>query len=124
MTDASYRYQVHTFEGIGLRPYPVVHLRANTGAGDVFLSWMRCTRIDGDLWDGVEVPLGEDSESYLLRVSKAGAVVREVTVTSPAWTYPAAEIAAEVGSGTYQVAVAQISARFGVGPAAALTLTA
>ncbi len=124
MTDASYRYQVHTFEGIGLRPYPVVHLRAQDNAGDVDLSWIRCTRIDGDLWDGVEVPLGEDSESYLVRVSKAGAVVREVTVSSPVWTYPAAQIAGDVGSGSYQVSVAQISARFGAGPATALSLTA
>lgn len=124
MSDASYRYQVHRFDGVGLRPYPVVHLRAHDNPGAVDLSWIRCTRIDGDIWDGVEVPLGEDSESYLLRVRKAGVVVREVLVLSPAWTYPAAQIASDIGSGPYTVCVAQVSARFGAGPEVAVVLAA
>ncbi len=124
MTDASYRYQVHRFDGIGLRPYPVAHLRAESGLAGVDLSWIRCTRIDGDIWDGVEVPLGEDTESYLLRVTKAGVTLREEVVASPAWHYPAAQIASEIGSGAYQITVAQISARFGAGPAVSVALSA
>jgi len=124
MSDASYRYAVHRFDGIGLRPYPIVHLRGQTLAHGLELSWIRCTRIDGDIWDGVEVPLGEDSESYLVRVSKSGLQVREDTVSDPTWTYPAAEISSEIGSGAYEVSVAQISARFGPGPAEVLQLSA
>ena len=124
MTDASYRYQVHRFDGIGLRPYPVVHLRARKGAAGIDLTWIRCTRIDGDIWDGVDVPLGEDTESYLVRVRKAGAIVRETLVTEPSWTYADALIADDIASGEFKVTVAQISARFGAGPDTGLTLTA
>ena len=124
MNDPSYRYQVHTFDGIGLRPYPVVHLRAADAGGDVAVSWKRCTRIDGDIWDALDVPLGEDTEGYLVRVTKAGATVREETVSSPKWTYAAADIASEIGSGGYVVSVAQISGRFGAGPFVPITLAA
>ena len=115
---------MHRFDGIGLRPYPIVHLRGQTLAHGMELSWIRCTRIDGDIWDGVEVPLGEDSESYLVRVFKDGVLVREETVQDPAWTYSAADVASEIGIGAYEVSVAQISARFGAGPAEVLQLSA
>ena len=114
--DPSYLHLVAAFDGIGLRPLAPVHLRARReGTGDLAVSWIRRTRIDGDSWQSVEVPLGEESESYLVRVMQAGAVVREETASTPAWRYAAADQAADGVVAPYRIEVAQISARFGPG---------
>ena len=113
------------FRGIGLRPYAPAHLRAQASSGgDVALSWVRRTRIDGDSWLSAEVPLGEDREAYVVRVSVAAAVRREVEVTAPGWTYTMAAQAADGLSGAYEVGVAQLSERFGPGAFRTITLSA
>jgi hypothetical protein len=123
ITDPSYRYISHAFAGNGLRPYPVAHLRARaTGAG-LDLSWIRCSRIDGDIWADGEIPLGEDIEAYTVRVIQGNAVRREVVVNSQGWFYTNAQIAADVGGASYDIAVAQMSDRFGAGPFTTLTVT-
>ena len=66
--DASYRHRVAAFEGIGLRPYAPTHLRARRQGGDLVVTWVRRTRIDGDGWGRGDVPLGEAREAYLVRV--------------------------------------------------------
>ncbi|KRS12035.1 phage host specificity protein [Roseovarius atlanticus] len=104
------------FDGLGLRPLSPVHLRLAAGAGgDLSLSWIRRTRIDGDRWDTADVPLGEDREEYLVRVVQQNAVIRQVTTTAPVWTYSAANQAADALSGLYEIQVAQVSTRFGPG---------
>ncbi len=114
--DPSYVHLVEAFDGIGLRPLSPVHLRARrAGSGDLAISWVRRTRIDGDSWQSVDVPLGEDSESYQVEVVLGGSVVRQATVSAPAWTYSAAQQAADGVSSPYAIQVAQISARFGPG---------
>jgi len=114
--DPSYVHLVEAFDGIGLRPLAPVHLRASVaGSGDVTLRWVRRTRIDGDSWQSVEVPLGEDVESYQVQVLVSSAVVRDETSAVPVWTYTAADQAADGISGAYSIQVAQISARFGPG---------
>ncbi|WP_417721221.1 baseplate multidomain protein megatron [Salipiger sp.] len=119
--DPSYRHQVHAFDGNGLRPYRPAHLRAEASGGTQSLSWIRRSRIDADGWDTTEVPLGEDSESYLVRIMQAGAPIREATVSQAAWTY---DPGADGLTGPYEVQVAQLSARFGAGPFARLELEA
>ena len=115
--------RVAAFEGNGLRPYPVCHMgRRVNGDGSVDLSWTRRTRIDGDSWTLAEVPLGENSESYVLRMRVGGLVVREVTVTQPSWVYALANQTADGALGAHQVEVAQVSARFGSGPFRTLTV--
>ncbi|GAA4224787.1 hypothetical protein GGQ68_001884 [Sagittula marina] len=118
--DPSFVHQVEAFHGNGLRPYRPAHLTVMETGGDLSLSWVRRTRIDGDGWDLYEVPLGEDSEAYLVRVLQAGTVVREVQTDTPNWTYTAAEQSADNLSGSYDLAVAQISGRFGPGPFASM----
>ena len=79
------------FQGNGLRPYSVCHLKKRGALGaDIDLDWIRRTRIDGDSWQSIEVPLGEESERYRLQVFSGATLLREVTTTQPGWTYPAA----------------------------------
>lgn len=114
--DPSYLHYVEAFEGVGLRPYAPAHLSARvTSGGDTEVRWVRRTRINGDSWASVEVPLGEESEAYLVRVKSGGSVVRETTVTTPAWTYTAAMKTSDGVTGAYDIHVAQMSESFGPG---------
>jgi hypothetical protein len=115
--DPSYVHRVEAFDGIGLRPYAPTHLRATrSNSGDVQLNWVRRTRIDGDSWQSAEVPLGEDSEAYLVRIVQAGSLVREVSATTPAFAYSSLAQAADGITGSFEIDVAQMSGRFGPGP--------
>lgn len=109
-------HEVAAFQGIGLRPYGVAHLQARALGGDTVISWIRRTRIDGDSWQSLEVPLGEDSEAYVLRIMAGGVKKREVTVTSPSWTYTAAMRVADSLAGPLVAQVAQLSQSVGAGP--------
>jgi hypothetical protein len=106
------------FSGIGLRPYSVAHLRAKGFAGgEIDLSWIRRTRVEGDSWLGLDVPLGEEEELYQVQVLADERVVRQEMVAVPRFTYSAAMQAADgVGAG-FDLTVAQLSSRFGAGPA-------
>ncbi len=114
--DPSYVYHVDSFEGAGLRPLSPCHLRVVADAVGLAVRWVRRTRIDGDRWDGLDVPLGEEAESYLLRVMKDGVVRREVVTAIPSWSYPVAQQAADGVEAPFRVEVAQVSARVGPGP--------
>ncbi len=85
-------HRIEGFAGVGLRPYAPVHLKvARQAGGDLAASWVRRTRIGGDSWSGIEVPLGETAEAYLVRVVQGGGILREETVAMPGWTYAAAD---------------------------------
>jgi hypothetical protein len=120
--DPSYRHYVEAFKGIGLRPYRPAHLRALRQGDDLQVSWVRRTRIDGDNWNGVEVPLGEEAESYLIRVSAGGSVVREVITLTPEWTYSAALRQSDLGVSAFSLEAAQLSMSFGPGPFARIDI--
>ncbi len=120
LDDATYGHEVHAFAGIGLRPLAPVHLDAVREGGDLVFRWIRRTRIDGDSWASVEVPLGESTETYVVRVLAGRAVLREETVTAPTWRYTAAMQAADGAVAPFTFAVAQSSASFGAGPFRAL----
>ena len=117
--------RVEAFDGAGLRPYPVSHLRSSVDqSGAVLLVWTRRTRIDGDTWQTVEVPLGEDFEAYVLRIMQGEDVKAEYTSTQPQFTYTQAMRLADGVAGTYRVGVAQVSARYGPGPFRSIDLVA
>lgn len=115
--------RTEAFAGIGLRPYPVCHLRKRGEPGsDVTLTWTRRTRVDGDNWTSLEVPLGEEVESYRVQVRIGATLIREVVVGQTGWTYSAAMQASDgVGPGA-SIHVAQVSASFGAGPFRAISL--
>ncbi len=122
--DPSYSAALLAFDGIGLRPLSPVHLRLSGAAGyDRTLTWIRRTRIDGDRWDTLDVPLGEENESYLVRVRQNGAVQREAVASASSWTYSTAAQAEDGLVGDYNIEVAQISAKFGPGQPAVLHVT-
>ncbi|WP_170468695.1 GTA baseplate fiber-binding domain-containing protein [Ruegeria arenilitoris] len=120
--DPSFVHQVHTFDGNGLRPYAPVHLGATATAQGDQISWIRRTRLDDDSWEGLDVPLGEETESYLLRIRVNGGIVREQVLSEPRWIYAPGMKVADGVTGSYSVDVAQISASFGPGPFARTTV--
>ncbi|MEM7091304.1 MAG: hypothetical protein AAF496_17260, partial [Pseudomonadota bacterium] len=99
----------------GLRPYAPVHLAVAASATGDAISWVRRTRTGGDDWAALDVPLGEESESYLVRIRAQGALLRETLVHAPNWFYANAMKAADGLSGPFEVQVAQVSASFGPG---------
>lgn len=123
VSNPAYTHTVQAFSGIGLRPLGPVHLRLSGQSGqDRTLGWIRRTRVGGDRWDTPEVPLAEEAERYLVRVSQGGAVVREEAVSVPEWTYTVAAQASDGLSGAVELQVAQVSAHFGPGVFARLGL--
>lgn len=120
--DSSYVVRELSFDGAGLRPYAPAHLRYKDEGAALAFSWIRRTRIDGDSWQGTDVPLGEDAEAYLVRVGDAGGIRREVVIDTPSWTYDAADRISDGTAPDFTVYVAQISARFGPGPSTRITI--
>ena len=117
VADSSYRTTPAAFDGVGLRPLSPVHLRAQrAGDGSVDLSWTRRARQDADGWNSGDIPLGEETESYLIRVQQGNAVARELSVSQPHWTYDMTMQGQDGVAGAFEVAVAQLSAVFGPGP--------
>ncbi|WP_424927682.1 baseplate multidomain protein megatron [Amaricoccus tamworthensis] len=115
----TYRYETLAFEGVGLRPYAPVHLSAQIRAnGDIFVSWVRRTRIDGDSWAGFDVPLGEQSEKYHVKIFDGTTLVADKTVNNPGFLYSQQDKAVHGISTSKQLAfeIAQISESYGPGP--------
>ena len=94
---------------------------------DISLSWVRRTRIGGELKDGSGVvPLGEVSEAYEVDIldSPGGVVKRTLASTSPSIVYANADILADFGAvpSALSIAVYQLSATVGRGFPRAVTL--
>jgi hypothetical protein len=120
-----------TASGRDLMPYAPVHLRARAVAAGIEITWVRRTRLNGDLRDGTgSVPLAESAEAYALDIlsgpagSAGSTVLRTITTTAPIAIYSTADIAADFGTTpiTLSVSLAQISATIGRGFARAQTL--
>lgn len=120
--DPSYVHRVEAFAGAGLRPLSPCHLRAVAQSGGWQVQWVRRTRVDGDSWEGYEVPLGEGMELYRLRVIEGGAVRREVVLSAPEWIYPSGQMVADGVTGAFEIHVAQISEAYGAGLEAVLPI--
>ncbi|MEL7214601.1 MAG: glycoside hydrolase/phage tail family protein [Pseudomonadota bacterium] len=111
--DPTFVEREEVFSGVGLRPYAPVHLRTRRlPDGSVALNWIRRTRIEGDVWEGGDVPVAEEREAYRVRLIASDGSVTEHSVTEPNLTLAPAQVPA----GPLTLAVAQISARWGAGP--------
>ena len=114
-----------TYTARQLKPYsPVQITGTRDGSGNLTINWIRRTRIGGDLRDGVDVPLNEQSESYQVDVMNGSTVVRTLTATSPTVSYSAVNQATDFGSvqSSVNAKVYQISATVGRGIAGVATI--
>ena len=119
--DAAFTASEQVFTGRGLHPLAPVHLRARPlPDGGLAVTWIRRSRIEADLWDAPDIPLGEEGESYHLRVMQGTQTLRDLILPTPAWTYTAALYDADAALGPLRIEVAQISARTGPGARATL----
>lgn len=112
-----------------LKPYAPDHLNAflDTG-GDILLSWVRRTRLGGEMDDLVDVPLSEETEEYEIDIyNPAGTtILRTLTSTSELVVYTAANVLADQGTATpatVKVGIYQMSASVGRGFGRIETLT-
>jgi len=121
--DVNATHRIEAIDGVGLRPYPVSHLLANADvSGDLTVTWKRRTRIGGDIWQAPDVPLGEESEAYSVRIVQALAVIAEYGSGQTKFNYTSAMRAADGVVGSYEVEVAQLSAQVGPGPFRSVTV--
>jgi Putative phage tail protein len=85
--------------GAATRPLSVGHLTATLAGFDFGIAWVRRSR-EGWRWaDGVDVPLGEETERYRLTKVSAGRPDLTIELSAPGWTYAAAERAADLAAG-------------------------
>ena len=124
LDDPSYIEETLTFKGVGLRPYRPCHLRLERDQTKDSFTWIRRSRIEGDSWDSLSVPVGEEVESYLVRVVQDGAIKREQITQTPDWQYAVSDRSEDGVIGNYEVSVAQVSATVGPGPFATVLVSA
>ena len=131
-TDETYIAQAFTPGGAGLRPFSVGHVMqpslSGRVPGDLTISWIRRSRaLAADSWAAVEVPLGEETEAYLMEVLDGTAIKRSLQVSAPQATYSAADQIADWGGllglgDTLTLRIAQLSALYGLGAEKTVTL--
>jgi hypothetical protein len=113
--------QTFTDTGVALRPFSPVGLRGDRALNaDLTLTWDRRTRLSGEFLNGVDVPLGENSEAYEIDICTDGTfstVKRTLTSSTPSVIYTGAMQATDFGSPqvTVSVVVYQMSASVGRG---------
>ncbi len=104
-----------TNTGIGLKPYSPVHIKAvDAGGGNYDVTWVRRTRVGGEWNDFIDVPLGEESEQYVVEVWRSGSMISSTTTTTTSAT-----VAAQSGD---TIRVAQVSTIVGNGFYASVTV--
>ncbi|WP_294137616.1 phage tail protein [Sphingobium sp.] len=111
--------------GEALVPPAPVHLTARAVSGGWVIGWTRRSRAGWRWSSGGDVPLGEESERYAVRVLDGDVVVRSAETVLPGWTYDAAMIAADSGAGhdgALRVEVRQVGT-FATGRAGVIGIT-
>jgi hypothetical protein len=80
-----------TVSTTALKPRSPAHLSARRTEGGIAISWIRRTRMGGDSWDTLEVPLGEESERYRVEILDGGEVVRKIETAEPHALYASSD---------------------------------
>ena len=115
--DPSFQLFSKSFSGVGLRPHAPEHLRASLRQnGDCSISWVRRSRSVEDGWEGVDVPIFEDAETYSVRIFLGTELKIERTSSSPQLVLAATELQSLNITSPFTIEVAQISNQFGAGP--------
>ncbi len=99
------------------RPLRPAQMKMGAGVGGYNISWIRRTRIDGDAWELIEVPLGETTEQYRLQIYSGLTLKRNLAVNTANYFYSNADFATDFGATPAAVTlrVAQLSATTGAG---------
>ena len=109
-----------TYQGVNLKPLAPVYLNGNRLSNNWTLTWIRRTRVGGELRDGVDVPLGEASEAYDVEIYDGAGyanVKRTIAVSSQTASYSSADQTTDFGSAqsTLYLKIYQKSAIIGRG---------
>lgn len=103
--------------GVGLRPFSPAHVTvARKSIDSRIVTWVRRTRIDGDNWDGFDVPLGEDSLSFSVVVKKEEILIAEFFAKEEFVEVSESALGSFRNDENLIFEVAQLSTRFGPGP--------
>ncbi|MBE8219861.1 MAG: hypothetical protein HAW65_00940 [Alphaproteobacteria bacterium] len=111
-----------THRRVGLRPLSPVHVKHIKIAGKHYISWIRRSRIQGDDFDAVEIPLGETREHYRLRIMAGGRELYRVETDTTQYHYPDTLYNVHTRHTPLQIHIAQISATQGAGQEVIFTL--
>ena len=100
-----------------LRSLSPVHIKAKQVGDNIEITWIRRTRIGGDDWASLDVPLGEESERYVVEFLEGAAVVLTKEATVQELQILTQELENIYGSplGDIAIAVSQISQTNGHG---------
>ncbi len=108
-----------SWQGLAERPWSPCHLKVTqASSGAVQVRWLRRTRVGGDDWGSVEVPLSEAREVYRVEVLKGSAVLRSAQVDQSQWLYSAIDQLADFAANErslIQIRVSQGSDSYGWG---------
>lgn len=91
---------VVAIDGAAIRPPSPVHLAArDDGAGGASFSWTRRSRAGWRWIDGVDAPLVEEAERYMVALADGAGIFRRAQVAAPTWTWDAAARAEDMAAG-------------------------
>lgn len=86
----------------GLRPYSPcdVSVVRDSANDNLQITWKRRTRLGGDNWEAIEVPLSEETEQYKLEIydDTGTTLLRTEVLTSPSYVYTAANQTTDHGA--------------------------
>ncbi len=115
-----------TFTAQCLKPYAPVHIAGSRdGSGNISITWVRRTRVNGGWLDNTDIPLNEQSELYDVEILNGANVVRTFSnIPTSATSYSAIDQTADFGSlqASVSIKIYQLSARVGRGVAAQVTV--
>jgi len=100
-----------------LRPLAPVHIKTVSSSDRIDISWIRQSRIGGDNWGGLDIPLGEATEIYRVELLTGDQNIAEYEVEHPHISLLVSEL-----GGADHIAIAQGSLRFGWGARQIITL--
>lgn len=102
----------------GAKPYSPVYIQGSRdGSNNLTITWLRRSRIGTGWGSALEIPLGEQSESYQVDIMQGSLVKRTISVTTPTAAYSAADQTTDFGSvqSAVLVNIYQMSATVGRG---------
>lgn len=102
----------------GAKPYSPVYIQGSRdGSNNLTITWLRRSRIGTGWGSALEIPLGEQSESYQVDIMQGSVVKRTISVTTPTAAYSAADQTTDFGSvqSAVLVNIYQMSATVGRG---------